>query len=859
MSDRERLNSAQSSCPVERVDLPCGGQTWRTHPRGRSLQTALRSPKCVGSVGLILILAGIAMVVIGAEVSKGVLNSPTDISRNQEGVPLSGLNSQSPVEFDCQVNLKDFEAYKEAFRRAETKSFGKPVSNLTTTELKGFLGDLPKVSLALTFWIFHGQSSIGNDITQQIVSLQVAALNKAFDGSNINFFLHGSGIHHVYVDNGNELNCHDKTYTRNFISKINSVSAVAILVCSLEEMNGLSGILGDTHQPEYDNFYLREDGESELGVIYMSASALKNSHTSLVHQVGHFFGLAHPYPSYETCRVDGDMITDTEMVYRPSNSCIIQESSLCQPERARILQYSPGKLYMDISPDSCRDRFTPGQILRMHAMISEAIPSGAKYVNGRGKIIDSPMKNIFLHAFQPNLPSENILEHQMNLYFQGVDAYMIKQSFADYSNPFLRLSEYAMLAVRDDITSSSFSCIEKRDTSRMQNFWIGSLKFKADIQGIEITLEESLTHLNQHENPHLVMVHISESYDGNLQNCTSKFVPLKSLTQIIYCDTTVSGSVVKLIFMGDQRQDICIRNIYMFGREIEDDPSIFKSRAGFSSAINMARARQSSTSDNLFAENALVSPSDSALGKCSTTSSESKATWILYLRSPFLIDSVSFDIVACPLKIRNLESSPGIISRATRVLKKCTDDENLPLKVTISNDDRTKDCTTRLLSQQGGFNLVHCRQIGEANAIQVQHVSDSKEPLSICNIQVKGSRIVSLLQIAVLTMQDMYPNNGDYLLPMDNNEKSCIKVNSWEFEPPYWKAQLKEPAKVHAIIVKGTGKNVTASLSDIKGQKQWTSVVNVNGTVATTRDGVVSSILTISGFEQLCEVLIGIE
>ena len=807
-------------------------------------------------------LGGIAMVVIGTQVSTDVSNSPVDVSsRNQEGVPLSGLDGRLPVAYDCKVYIKDLKSYNEVSRLAETNHYGSPVSNLTTSDIEGFLADLPEIWITLSFWIFHSRAHTDNISAMSLISPQMAALNKAFDGSNIKFSLQGSGIHHMYVDDDVAVNCYNKGFTNDFIKKLNSFSSVVIIVCNLEDVNGLSGILGaDTYQSEEDYLYLKEDGEMHLGVIYLSPNALENSHTSLIHQMGHLFGIGHPYPSYETCKTDGDMIMDTEMIFRPSNSCSILESSLCHPERASALQYSPGNLYMDISPDSCRDRFTPGQILRMHAMLSEAILSGAKYANLEGINVTYSIKNAFYHALQPDLPSSNNLEHQMNLYFEGQDSKTVKEKFLVQSNPFSRLSEYAMLAVHDDVSSSCFTCIPKPESKDFSGYWIGELNFNASIQGIEITLEESMVSLGHSDSPPLVLVQLRDSHKGVIRNCSSSFSPLKSLSQIILCDDTVWGSVMKLVFSG-QDQDICIRKINILSGKSQNTDTRIKTRSEYRSIIAIGNARQTSTLDGLVAEKAL---SNSLLGTCSSTLPERNAAWSVSLRSPVLIESISFDIASCPWQSSQLIPNSEIIKNAARLLEECMTDGQMPLRVTVFDGDGDKICASQIRSKQGGFNLVECDNVVGGDSIQIQYAGDTGDSLAICNFQLRGSRIVPLLQRAILTMQDMHLGNAeasvDYWTPIDEDESSCIRIptNTWRDGLPYWKVHLKEPTDVRAILINGHGKNLTATLSDNAGKDLWISTTSRNGTIVTTHDGVRSSVLTISGFQQLCEVRIGI-
>lgn len=71
-------------------------------------------------------------------------------------------------------------------------------------------------------------------------------------------------------------------------------------------------------------------------------------------------------------------------------------------------------------------------------------------------------------------------------------------------------------------------------------------------------------------------------------------------------------------------------------------------------------------------------------------------------------------------------------------------------------------------------------------------------------------------------------------------------------------AHLQAPTKVRALVVQGKGKKIMASLSDEKGNQFWTEQVHGNGTAIRTNSSTYASSITIAGFEQLCEMYIGI-
>ncbi|KAL0960143.1 hypothetical protein HGRIS_011779 [Hohenbuehelia grisea] len=82
----------------------------------------------------------------------------------------------------------------------------------------------------------------------------------------------------------------------------------------------------------------------------------------LTHEVGHWCGLPHTFDNSNTC-VDGDQVTDTPVSKKPEHM---------QPDNCKKPTFScggstpdPNDNYMNYVWDTCRKRFTPGQIERM--------------------------------------------------------------------------------------------------------------------------------------------------------------------------------------------------------------------------------------------------------------------------------------------------------------------------------------------------------------------------------------------------------------------------------------------------------------------------------------------------------------
>lgn len=108
-----------------------------------------------------------------------------------------------------------------------------------------------------------------------------------------------------------------------------------------------------------------------------------NMGRTLTHEVGHYFGLEHPFyggcASAASCYTNGDLICDTNPQSNPTSGCPGSKSSCTSPDAIHN--------YMDYSDDHCLTEFTPEQRNRMRCTIQhwrKNLPIQCNVMYGQG-------------------------------------------------------------------------------------------------------------------------------------------------------------------------------------------------------------------------------------------------------------------------------------------------------------------------------------------------------------------------------------------------------------------------------------------------------------------------------------------
>lgn len=217
------------------------------------------------------------------------------------------------------------------------------------------------------FVVFHD----GEDgrVSGETLQKQIDVLNEAFAGkyadnmmdTKIRFRLDTT----KYVDNrGYYTRCDsiDGKLMKRFSRKTEKIMNIMVCTSNL--------YLGWAYYP----WVFNED--NRMNTIFINSESLPaggmelyNKGFTLVHEIGHYFGLIHTF-SYDGICIDGDMITDTPTEMTPNFWCDKTRDS-CPGLPGK----DPIENYMDYSPDDCMNEFTFLQINRIWDIIDKYKPT----------------------------------------------------------------------------------------------------------------------------------------------------------------------------------------------------------------------------------------------------------------------------------------------------------------------------------------------------------------------------------------------------------------------------------------------------------------------------------------------------
>ncbi|TAH20073.1 MAG: T9SS C-terminal target domain-containing protein [Cytophagales bacterium] len=140
--------------------------------------------------------------------------------------------------------------------------------------------------------------------------------------------------------------------------------SVGLGYSSFPNLSGLEGIpqtnIGNSRTDGVVIRHNRFGSAGKIDVPQLPKTGIYSYGRTTTHEVGHFFGLLHPFEGY-SCAVDGDFCPDT-----PFTST---EASGCNLSQVRCNTLSMVQNYMDYARDTCMTLFTKDQIRRMRTVL----------------------------------------------------------------------------------------------------------------------------------------------------------------------------------------------------------------------------------------------------------------------------------------------------------------------------------------------------------------------------------------------------------------------------------------------------------------------------------------------------------
>ncbi|KAI3431500.1 hypothetical protein D9Q98_004551 [Chlorella vulgaris] len=407
---RLRQRGEEDSADANTLPVHIAGSRSPSTTSGSRPWTAWSSrPSVLLATGLALLAVGAALVVTPLALQPGSSPAATPAASsglNDEGVPLDALASAQDEAGDlleCSVTLPDRDAYLAAAVAAEASLLGAPAGELPPEQLQQEVAQLPSLLFGTVFWVLVSDSHPWSPEFDAAAASQVATLNAAFQGLGVSFRLDAlvsvPATDAVVLQCGtaerweqlalqllppaaaqNDSSSSGSTAAAAAAAAVGNPVAVHVILCEPGGVMGASHVLGSNATaaataaaaPTADAAAAGATSNpapgAASGTVLLRRSALWQSRSGLVHQLGHFFGLPHPFPDgRQTCRLDGDGIRDTPQTFAPNHGCEQEgDMHVCPDSEDGVL---PALNFMDFTNDTCRRTFTSGQQARMQAML----------------------------------------------------------------------------------------------------------------------------------------------------------------------------------------------------------------------------------------------------------------------------------------------------------------------------------------------------------------------------------------------------------------------------------------------------------------------------------------------------------
>lgn len=659
----------------------CGKRWWRDLDRRRA---------GLGVSGSILVAVSVALFAIGLSMKQdsagGTLGLPGSLNAGAMGIPMDVVTPLPAGSLtDCSVQLGNWDWYSNVSAQAEKDYMGFLFSEGSRDLVIASLRSLQPVTLGIQFWVLDSPSHPWSASFEDAVAVQVSVLNAAFASSAISF--QERGTYSIPATDGDVEGCLDPNPSKGLIarllSSIDTLSTVQVIVCDPAGVNGATSILNGERHGGAQN----QTSNPLDKAIMLRRGALWQSRTSLIHQIGHFLGLPHPFPNTQTCSYDGDAIADTPMQYAGDVGCLTSLHSvpLCDSSLTIDSGQYPQFDFMDTSNDTCRQHFTPGQILRMRSMLFAFRPNMTNTnASGTGGERILPRS-----AFQSAMAPSAIVSRQLNLAMQHTYAGS-PTSVASMSIEIVQmvgkltssLDQAQLLFLANGRTSlDACTCIGTNVDG--EAFWTAQLGGTFYVDRVDLLLAWEAwynTTLTTGYSPFVeVRVGHSARFWDN-QICGGAPVTMDKLFKTVSCSTSsISGSFVTIrwlpqasrVTQSHGQAPMCLCDVRIMSQSI---PSWSIGIANVSAVpgmpldVNTSIASQSSTVQGGGAEQALMPLSPLRLATpsfvpCSETKSELQPWWQVELSRPnALIRGLR---LAVPLRCSGLKQSSSSSSSSS--------------------------------------------------------------------------------------------------------------------------------------------------------------------------------------------------
>ncbi|CBQ69637.1 related to metalloprotease MEP1 [Sporisorium reilianum SRZ2] len=228
-----------------------------------------------------------------------------------------------------------------------------------TSSSSGSRASAAAVSASIPIYFHVITDGTNGKLTSSQINSQISAMNSAYSGTGLSFYLAGSET----TTNSNWFNNVNQgtSAERAMKSALRKGGANALNVYTVSF--GGSGLLGYATFPWDYNSNPTNDGVVMLWSTYPGGPTTGyNQGKTLVHEAGHWAGLYHVFQG--GCSGSGDYVDDTPPQSTATSGCPTSQDS-CSGGGVDSVHN-----YLDYSTDSCMNQFTSGQTSRISAAMN---------------------------------------------------------------------------------------------------------------------------------------------------------------------------------------------------------------------------------------------------------------------------------------------------------------------------------------------------------------------------------------------------------------------------------------------------------------------------------------------------------